>query len=294
MNYLLFLLLFAAYTMGIATLVVQIIGLRKGVEYRETVFLTAAFLLLIVAFTLQKLIPQKDTGLAGFKSFIQLLSVMLLAVAVSVNIHKERLVSRVRLRNLLVVGLGMLGLTVCALMNVLGNVLVALAVSSALLYGSVVYSMVLILNCKPAPLLQHRNREERRIAGIVMAIMIFSLLIFAFVPKTGLVRAAEQYGAYVLSVVCIVLSLSKLPHDLRRLSDFTQPRRLNTLQLERLGISAREREVIELIIKGMTNKEIAGTLFISLPTVKTHVSNIYAKLNVRNRLELSNLINSAE
>jgi NarL family two-component system response regulator LiaR len=60
---------------------------------------------------------------------------------------------------------------------------------------------------------------------------------------------------------------------------------LDSLQLERLGISKREYEVLELIAQGMSNREIAEKLFVSLPTVKSHSSNLFLKLNVRRRTE---------
>ncbi len=60
---------------------------------------------------------------------------------------------------------------------------------------------------------------------------------------------------------------------------------LDTQQLERHGISKREYEVLELIAQGMSNQEIAEKLFVSLPTVKSHSSNLFLKLNVRRRTE---------
>jgi NarL family two-component system response regulator LiaR len=50
-------------------------------------------------------------------------------------------------------------------------------------------------------------------------------------------------------------------------------------------LSKREQEVLELISEGKSNKEIALTLFISLRTVKFHVSSILGKLNAKNRTE---------
>lgn len=50
-------------------------------------------------------------------------------------------------------------------------------------------------------------------------------------------------------------------------------------------LSRREREVLELVTLGMRNQEIASQLFISQKTVKTHLQNIYAKLDVRSRTE---------
>jgi len=50
------------------------------------------------------------------------------------------------------------------------------------------------------------------------------------------------------------------------------------------ALSAREREVLEQLALGITNKEIADRLCISLATVKTHILNIYAKLGVSSRV----------
>jgi len=53
-----------------------------------------------------------------------------------------------------------------------------------------------------------------------------------------------------------------------------------------LDLSRQERNIQTLILEGKTNKEIANELFISLSTVKTHITNIYSKLKVSNRSEL--------
>ncbi|MET8051000.1 MULTISPECIES: response regulator transcription factor [unclassified Streptosporangium] len=48
-------------------------------------------------------------------------------------------------------------------------------------------------------------------------------------------------------------------------------------------LSAREREVLVLVAKGTSNREIAAVLFISEATVKTHLTHIYGKLGVKDR-----------
>jgi DNA-binding CsgD family transcriptional regulator/streptogramin lyase len=58
----------------------------------------------------------------------------------------------------------------------------------------------------------------------------------------------------------------------------------------RYKISNREQEIIQLIMKGKSNKEIEDELFISIRTVKSHIYKIYQKLGVKNRLELINSI----
>ena len=60
---------------------------------------------------------------------------------------------------------------------------------------------------------------------------------------------------------------------------------LNEFELQRLGISKRELEVLELISRGLSNQQIADTLFVSLNTIKTHSSNLFLKLDVNRRTQ---------
>ncbi len=55
--------------------------------------------------------------------------------------------------------------------------------------------------------------------------------------------------------------------------------------LRDLGISPREHQVLQLMAAGHSNQEIADQLFISLNTVKTHISNLYLKLDVQRRTQ---------
>lgn len=59
----------------------------------------------------------------------------------------------------------------------------------------------------------------------------------------------------------------------------------NTAELEKLAISKRELEVLELMAKGMSNQEIAEQLFVSLNTIKTHSGKVFEKLEVKRRTQ---------
>jgi len=54
---------------------------------------------------------------------------------------------------------------------------------------------------------------------------------------------------------------------------------------EALGITPRELEILELIAEGLSNKEIAGRLFVSENTVKTHSSRVFDKLGAKRRTQ---------
>jgi DNA-binding CsgD family transcriptional regulator len=60
---------------------------------------------------------------------------------------------------------------------------------------------------------------------------------------------------------------------------------INQQEIAKLGISKRELDVLSLMAMGLSNEEIAGKLFVSLNTVKTHSSNIFLKLDVKRRTQ---------
>ncbi len=55
--------------------------------------------------------------------------------------------------------------------------------------------------------------------------------------------------------------------------------------VKQFGLSPREKEVLELVVKASSNKEIAATLFISEHTVKNHLTNIFNKMGVSDRAQ---------
>jgi DNA-binding NarL/FixJ family response regulator len=60
---------------------------------------------------------------------------------------------------------------------------------------------------------------------------------------------------------------------------------INSSAKDYLGLSDRELEVLEQVAQGLSNKEIADHLYLSINTVKTHLKKVYEKLEVRRRTQ---------
>ena len=122
-----------------------------------------------------------------------------------------------------------------------------------------------------------------------------SILIYAF-ALAGVAFALQwveyQYMARFLStelyIFLIVLALTALGiwHCRVLTPSRDQPEfALNEAALKSLGITSREHTVLEHLANGQSNKQIAARLNVSPNTVKTHVANLYEKLEVSQRVQ---------
>jgi DNA-binding CsgD family transcriptional regulator len=79
--------------------------------------------------------------------------------------------------------------------------------------------------------------------------------------------------------------------ELRRLGARVEPRgRAPSADSGLEALSSREREIAELVADRRTNKEIAGTLFLSEKTVETHLRNIFRKLSASSRVQVARIV----
>lgn len=58
----------------------------------------------------------------------------------------------------------------------------------------------------------------------------------------------------------------------------------NQHHTDAVKLTSREAQILQLIARGCSNKQIAAALFISIETVKTHIKNMYRKLEVGDRI----------
>ena len=70
--------------------------------------------------------------------------------------------------------------------------------------------------------------------------------------------------------------------------------RTRTAQDALAGLTEREHDVANGVARGLSNAEIGAELFMGVPTVKTHVGRIFAKLGVENRVQVAILVHDAQ
>jgi len=120
--------------------------------------------------------------------------------------------------------------------------------------------------------------------GFVMAALVIILQYFEYRYFIGQL-SQKFYISLVASIFTIMgiwvgLTIVKNKSDEEQATDKIDPQALQDSNLNN-----REFEILKLISTGCTNQEIANRLFIALPTVKTHASNLYSKLDVKNRTQ---------
>lgn len=91
------------------------------------------------------------------------------------------------------------------------------------------------------------------------------------------------FGIWISKQLSIFISHSKT-EDIPNQAE-THQLYINYNELEKLNLTKREYEVLELLSLGYSNAKIADQLFLSISTIKTHVSNILFKLDVKSRTE---------
>jgi len=139
--------------------------------------------------------------------------------------------------------------------------------------------------------------------GAIYSASVFSFLYISVLYLNGysVARIAEmgRLDSLISNFICFFLIAIFFAYPSRLLEELEKSRQETKFVKDNLDeahkkleityklspLSEREIEVLYLLAEGKSNKEIAGKLFLSESTVKTHISNIYKKLNLQSRTE---------
>ena len=121
--------------------------------------------------------------------------------------------------------------------------------------------------------------------GLAMAVLIFLLKLLEY--RLFVRDMSMEFYVGIVAVMFTALGIwAGLKLTRRKTIIITsQSFQFDETRLEKLDISKREYEVLELMAKGLSNQEIADKLFVSVNTIKTHSSNLFLKLEVKRRTQ---------
>jgi len=106
----------------------------------------------------------------------------------------------------------------------------------------------------------------------------------------GIVMKHSAFQVLLESIRCVIsgkhwVDQESVPHLIQAVRGMEPPLRASAAKQD-LGLTPREMQIVALIVAGYTNKDLAKELRISQNTTKHHLTNIFNKLGVSNRLEL--------
>ena len=277
-------ILLITYSTILITIFVGLICYKRHIEKIETVAFSISLLLLIMSMTVAHVYDDGSTDEATH--ILILLSMILVGVTTPISVMAERQhnISQGWIRALYGLSIVLfIGTCIAYFMDRLAYVQYVVA---AYLVTSVIGSMLLMRSTEPQKSYAHLERTNKIFAIIFMTLVPLSILANYLLADTGY----DIKIGFVLPVVFTLLAGSKLMDDLQRLSLLNPKVDLDEQHFDNYQLSNREREVARLLAKGKTYKEISEELYISLPTVKSHSSNIYKKCKVTSRHELTLLL----
>jgi DNA-binding CsgD family transcriptional regulator len=122
-------------------------------------------------------------------------------------------------------------------------------------------------------------------AIIILSFVMIPLLIVSLIFPEG------RYITYPIYFMAFSIIIQVYLYIYFKRMPIIPQQELTYAKVEKYHITEREFSVVCLIKEGLTNKEIAAQLDISVNTVNNHVANIFSKTKVRSRIDLLNILN---
>lgn len=153
------------------------------------------------------------------------------------------------------------------------------------------------------------HHNPAKILGIGLSSNVLGILIGGTLGNAISGPGANSTNPTLLALVIVLVTLSILPQLHKHLSSLLKDHVFLTQLYEMTPtkqdaaidsftridlLTERESEIAALLLKGRTYKMIAGELYLSENTVKTHIKNIYSKFNIKSKVELVKLLMQKE
>jgi len=139
---------------------------------------------------------------------------------------------------------------------------------------------------------------KQAIKSFILITIVFLpfIILESYKPYIQLIKNIELLKITALPSYFLIINIFNLIFALKYFNTppFIANNKLTDYFKQNYEITEKQSEIIELIIEGVTYKQIAEKLFISPKTVDNHVQNIYKKLNVNSKMQLSHFVRSNE
>ncbi|OJW84027.1 MAG: hypothetical protein BGO69_09905 [Bacteroidetes bacterium 46-16] len=126
--------------------------------------------------------------------------------------------------------------------------------------------------------------------GALLALIALALKLVEY--RLLVIDNAIEVYAGIIAVIFIAIGIAvgnKLTRPKEKLVEVQIPvpvqNKAADMDPGELGLSKREYEILLLMARGLSNQEIASEMYLSIHTIKTHVSNIFTKLDVKRRTQ---------
>ncbi len=160
------------------------------------------------------------------------------------------------------------------------------------------FFVLLIAYCICTVVFNLKNVSDKKLKIIILTFLILAVVFFPLeildiiLGETSIQLPVSSIIINTLSIIfCFFYLASPMVKEKDRLKDQAADQSGDYFQTK-YNITRREKEIIKLIKTGYSNSEISDKMLISVSTVEKHIYNIYQKLNVKNRIQLINLIQS--
>ncbi len=121
----------------------------------------------------------------------------------------------------------------------------------------------------------------------IFSTLIISLLVLFQLSKYSVSSGSLKIEFAIAGIALIFFVIGILIHkkSLQKKGEEQITHEIDSDKIQELGISNREYEILIEISSGLSNREIAERLFVSESTIKTHISNLFVKLDAKRRTQ---------
>lgn len=318
MKHLFFFFHIIAFSAGIICtgFTIFIYNIKKDVRLKYFFFVLVAYMLILLEQTISSYSLVNSIGNANINSLTRFISGIGCGLTIYyLPVFAGSFTNKEETKNLNLIAKGLtIGFAITVVLYYSSSVKgISSIVGNSILIVAIVYSLVILVGYSKSGIDSEKSKMIRRFFLLTLLFLPYMLLDMRIENISG-IGQHFPYGIFSVPMFLVALSVMVLYYGYKEFKTlFINEKSEDKIQTNRelkedingapsniekfydtYNITKREREIIELLTKGYSYNRISEELFVALPTVKSHVYNIYQKTGVKSKIELINLINTTK